>query len=272
MNSPGRRFVFILGLLMLIFSSIQAQEKGADKIVMTNGDEKSGQITEIGEDYVKFIYSGESLTYTFKKKDINKIQFASGRIEMFTDAVHDSTGASANKSLEAHHNKVAVLPFDYIGRGGSRDDKMSTKVQTDCYNILKKSAVQFTIQDPLTTNALLIKHNINSGNISGLLPAEIAEILGVEYVVSGTVTINQTGTTTDSGTYGSAKTSGKKTTGYTVGQSSTSAEFKTTVDMSIYNDQGTNVFSKSHVSFWQTEDSYTVTLQYLIKRTPLYSK
>jgi hypothetical protein len=265
-----KKILIVLCCLSISFvflsNTLVAQGSGSDKMVMMNGDEKTGKVTDIGDDYVRFVHSGETLTYTIKKQEINKIQFASGRIEIITKISPTQPG-----SLADHHNKVAVLPFGYIGNGGSRDDKMSNKVQLDCYNDLKKYANQFTLQDPVTTNTLLIKHNINVGNIEGSTPAELAEILGVEYLLMGNVTINQTASSMGYGSYGSATKKGNKVSRYTAGGFTTSNQYKTSVDMSIYNDQGTNIFSKSHVAFWPSEDSYTVTLLYLLKRTPLYS-
>jgi len=260
--------------LLLTFHFLFAQDKPVDKILMLNGEERQGSVSEIGDDYVKFSYSGESLTYTIKKQDINKIQFASGRIEFFNKGASAAPGQeqSANASLASHHNVVAILPFSYMGQGGDRDVKMGIKVQSDCYSLLKKSASQFTLQDPITTNAMLIKHGLNESNIMGLTPGEVANILGVEYVMYGSITIDQTGTNATSGTYGQGKSRGNKFSGFSVGQTSTSNQYSTSVDMKIYNDQGQNIFDKTHQSFWPTVDAYEATLQYLIKRCPLYSK
>jgi len=42
--------------------------------------------------------------------------------------------------------------------------------------------------------------------------------------------------------------------------------------MNIYTDKDTNIFTKDHSSFWSSNDAYKTTLQYLLKRTPLYKK
>jgi hypothetical protein len=264
--------------MLLLFGfhaeSLYAQDKTYDQIIFVNGNEATGQVTEIGDDYLKFVHKGETLPYTFKKGEINKIQFASGRIEFFTEAKVDSSGTEKNgqPSLQVHHNSLAVLPFSYIGLGGSRDEKMAIKAQSDCYNFYKKSANQLSVQDPVTTNAMLIKHNIDEKNMAGFLPAELAHILGVEYIVMGVITIDHKGSRTTAGNVNSGKTSGNKYVGYVLGSSTTSNEFSTNVDMKIYCDDGNNIFARSHNSFWATENAYQVTLQYLIKKTPLYRK
>ncbi|PZX46922.1 hypothetical protein [Algoriphagus chordae] len=263
-------------LLMFVFSAVMAQEEQFDKVVKTNGEEMLGHVTEMGDDAIKFVHKGETLSYSLKKSEINKIQFASGRVEFFTEAPNASPTASAaapvGNSVQSHHNMVAVLPFDYMGSGGSRDDKMGLKVQSDCYTYLRQKAALFTIQDPLTTNALLVKNNIQVDNLIGLTPGEMANLLGVEYVVYGSVVITQTGVTNSSANSYSSKSKGSRYNSTNFGSSTTSASFNTNVDLKIYNDQGQNVYANTHDSFWPDENAYEITLQYLIKRTPLYSK
>lgn len=268
--------VTALSATLLLINAAAAQEKPSDKILMLNGEERIGSVTEIGEDFIKFSYAGESLTYTIKKQDINKIQYASGRIEFFNkgqNAPADQSAQAQQPSLGSHHNVVAILPFSYMGQGGERDSKMGLKVQSDCYSLLKRSANQMTFQDPITTNALLIKKGINESNIAGLTPSEVANILDVEYVLYGSVTIDQTGSTSSSGTYGQGKARGNnKFSGFSVGTTSTSNNYSTSVDMKIYNDHGDNIFDKTRQSFWPSVDAYEATLQFLIKRSPFYSK
>jgi hypothetical protein len=262
-------FGFLVCFLVAQFGF--AQTPPADKVVMLSGEEKIGKVTEIGDTFIKFVHSGETLTYTLKKSDINKIQFASGRIEFITQAAPSATDAASN-GMQDHHNVVAILPFTYIGSGGSRDEKMSIKAQGDCFNILKKESTQLILQDPITTNALLIKGGVTGANITGFTPNDLAQLLGAEYVIYCTVTINQRGSTTTGTNYFNAKTNGNKTSGFGLGSSSSTANFNTNVDMKIYTDQGQNVFAQSHNSFWPTENAYESTLKYLIKRTPLYHK
>jgi len=266
------KHILIASLFIFIYALTGAQDKTNDRLLMLDGEERIGKVTEINDAEVKFVYSGESLVYTIKKESINKIQFASGRIEVITEVKKAEDGSQVGSALESHHNVVAILPFSFLGQGGDRDSKMGLKVQSDCYTLLKKSASQFAIQDPITTNAVLIKYNINENTVAGLTPVEIANLLGVEYVIYGTIKLDQTGSMTSGGAYGSSKNKGSKTTGIILGSSSTTAEFRTNVDMKIYNDHGDNIYSNSHVSFWQSVDAYMVTLQYLLKRCPLYSK
>ena len=262
--------IFILATFVLINAAAQAQES-FDKLTMLNGEEHVGQVVAIDEHNIEFVHKNESLHYTYAKADINKIQFASGRIEIINKA-QAAAASGANVSLQDHHNKVAVLPFTYMSSDGAHDDQMEKKVQSDCYTLMTKYASEFNLQDPITTNATLIKHNVNSSNIDGFTPAELCNILGVEYVVMGTVTVRYTSTTNYSGSSKTSEQKNDKKRSYTSTSSSSTDNFQTQVDMKMYSDQGQNIYANAHTSFWMTEDAYTLTLQWLLKRSPLYRK
>ena len=263
---------FMMAIMAVAVQGAVAQEN-QDKVTMLNGEEHIGKVTGMDATSIQFVHQNESLSYTYQKADINKIQFASGRIEVINKVQKGGSGGGAQANLQDHHNKVAVLPFTYMSSGGDHDDAMEKKVQSDCYNVLTKFADQFQIQDPTTTNAMLIKHGVNTGNIDGFTPAELCDVLGVEYVVMGTVSVMYTGTVNSSGSSTTSQRKNEnKTIKFTSSSSSSTDNFKTQVDMKIYSDQGQNIFAKSHNSFWQTEDAYSITLQWLIKRSPLYMK
>ena len=257
-------------LLLIVVGESHAQES-FDKVLMNSGEQKTGKVMAIDEESIKFVHRNETLTYTIAKKDINKIEFASGRIEVITPVNMVSEDQAGQ--LQAHHNVIAILPFAFASNvGGNLPDKMNTKVQSDCARLLRKSTRQFTVQDPINTNAILGKHKINSDNVTSYTPEEIAHILNVEYVIYGSVTVTQTGATTTGGDYFNAKDKGRKVSGYNLSTTSSTSQFSTDVEMNVYNETGENIFSRSHESFWQTNDAYEITLQWLLKRSPFYSK
>lgn len=254
---------------------VLAQSDSFDVVTLLNGKEMKGKVTGITDDDITFVYQGETLSYTVKKEEINKIQFASGRIEEINPELETSANAAAAVDVPViQPDLVAVLPFAYIGEGGSKDEKLSKKVQADCYNLLLKLAPQYAIQDPMKTNALLARNGINESNVEGLLPDELCQILGAGYVVIGSILVDYKGTTN----YGSSNTESKKSADnkkmstYTSSSSSATEQFETQVDLKVYTSGGQNISSQSRRSFWQTEDAYQITLQYLLKRTPFYSK
>lgn len=268
-------------VFFLLFSTglVQAQN---DIILKTDGSEMIGKISEIENDDVKFTYQNETVQYTVPKKDIAKVTFSSGRIEFFNNPSPKNTVGK----LEDHHNKVAILPFSYVKDQGDGGAAMSKKIQQETYSIFNKKKGNLQYQDPNTTNALLIKAGITGENEEGYTMGEICDILGVEYVVQGIVSIQKTGQTSYSST--SSKSKGKEqekssshgligeilstasSSSNTYG--STTEEFSTSITMNIYNDKGENIYSKDHSSFWNTEDAYKITLNFLAKRTPIYTK
>ena len=72
----------LLLLAMLLMCILVFAQNSEDIILKTNGDEMKGKVTELGDSTIKFIYTGETLTYTVKKHDIFRITFASGRVEL----------------------------------------------------------------------------------------------------------------------------------------------------------------------------------------------
>lgn len=276
----------LLYFVCLMYACISyAQQPKTDRVLKINGDELTGKVTEINDSDIKFIYQGESLSYTIKKEDILKITFASGRIEFFNkqplssekkDPSADATPAGAGAADDSdHHNKVAVLPFGYVKNSQGMGDEMSFKAQSDTYDLLRKHSAGLTMVDPRTTNAILAKAGINRTNLMNYTMDEICHILGVEYVVDGTITQNQgaaiTSTSNNYRTTNGTKNSNSRLSGYS--STSSTLNFQTSVSLAIYNDHNDNIYSENRRAlFAQNEGAYDSPLQYLLKRCPLYRK
>jgi len=260
--------------VFLIFFSItlsSAQEEKLDHILMTNGENKVGQVVGISDDAIEFIHQGETLKYTLKKSEISKIEFSSGRIEVF----NEMPISSKETNLADHHNKIAVLPFTYIRDGEQKkNDAMERKVQQEFVSVMSDHVGVLKIQATSETNALLAKAGINDENFIQFTMPEIANMLGVEYIIQSTLTINQQGSTTYNSSSATVNRNDdkKKITGYSSSSSSTQLQFQTNIDMTLYNDKGELVWTQSKESFWPTEDAYQQTLKFLLKRSPVYSK
>ena len=259
---------------------LSAQTKNSEKIdtiYMKSSEIKVGSITGVDDASISFIHKGETLTYTLKKPDIVKIVFSSGRVEMINDPAATMKTIVANSNVD-HHNKAAVLPFAYINSQQELNTEMGYKVQQECYTVLSNKAAALDIQDPVTTNALLGKAGITSENIRNYTLPELCNVLGTEYILRGTVTSNVTAVSSS----GSASYSGKdgssadkngttnKSSGSIYSSNTTQQNFKTSVLMEIYTDNGKKVFGQDHTSFWNTVDAYKITLQFLLKKTPIY--
>ena len=281
----------LLTVLLGIFTILLHAQTDAktDVILKLNGEELAGKVMEITDDEVKFTYKGESLVYKIKKSDILKITYGSGRIEMYTKPPLPSEAGSAapaksmsGPGLADHHNKVAILPYSFLKDGENASDDFSFKVQSETFAFLSKHAGVMSIVDPRTSNAMLIKAGVNKETIKGYTMEDLCNILGVEYVIDGIVAVNkgnQTNITSGNAntTYSSSNNnknnqykSKEKSSGSAI--TTSTQNYETSLTLSIYNDKGNSVYSQERRSFWNTQDAYKSTLEYLLKRCPLYSK
>jgi len=281
------KFYFkLLICLMFSFPALAQQGAKSDVILQLNGDELTGKVTEISDDAVKFTYAGESLVYSVKKADILKITYGSGRIEVYNKPALASSGSgngrsqsnSANPTNETadHHNKIAILPFAFVKDGQKAADELSNVVQSACFTFLSKHAGVLTVMDTRNTNAKLIKAGVTRENIQGYTMDDICNILGVEFLVDGTVMLNKVSESSlASSTYSDKtkyKTNERKDNGYTSANATNYANYETTISVDIYSDKGNNMFSQSRKSFFKTQDAYQNAMEYVLKRSPLYSK
>jgi len=279
----------ITTLLVFLFIGISAIAQNFDIILKTNGEEMEGNVKALSDDSISFIYKNETIEYTVKPSDVVKITFASGRVQFFNK--FDEPGNSKNASLEDHHNKVAVLPFAYIKDQQEGDRVMSNKIQTETFALLNNHRGGLTYQSTNDTNALLIKAGVTNNNIQGYTMGEICNILGVEFIVQGVVSVEKTTQQNYNSYYETSKNKGNNkayidSKGHLVGNpmndgksqsygssSSTNVQnYATSMTINVYNDKGNSIYSQDHTSFWNTQDAYKITLKYIAKRMPLYKK
>lgn len=273
--------IFLLSAQFLINPLPTFSQTKSDILVMQNGEKKTGKVVSVGDRSIKFVHSGETLEYEFKKDDINKIEFASGRVELISEssnkamATEKPATAQPVSTPEQRKNKIAVLPFEIVSNeAGLTTESMSKQVQAACINALRERGPIQTIQDPMVTNSILAKHDISAQNLAINTPQEWAELLGVEYVIMGTYSIENKGTTSSGSGYvtSDSKTKDeekKKTTTYGSGTTSTSTNYDTHVSLKIYNDAGNPVFSETRSPAFGSIDSYNPALKHLMKRVPL---
>jgi len=256
---------------VLLSTSLLAQEPAQDRITMNTGVIKKGQITRIDTDYVYFHHLGESIEYALPQKDINKIVFSSGRIEFFNPETKE---ADWHSRMRAHHNHVAVLPFEIKNKNfEGYDPQMSVQVQYDCTELFEQMTYNFTLKDPDLINATLREHGVTPKNVMEFLPSDLAHMLDVEYVIYGSVWITEFQGTEDTENYFLSDT---ETTENPQAARSTKSlspkRFETIVDMNIYNEFGETAYTRVQESFWAMSDAYRLNLEYLIKHSPFYLK
>jgi len=282
MNKP---LLFLLALLFSISAFAQSpNNEKVDVILKMNGDEMKGKITKINDNELTFIYTGETLEYTVKKSDILKITHASGRVETINQPPLPSdlrkNDQIVMKGTPAdHHNRIAVLPFHYLIENQPGATEIGLNAQQDTYAFLSQHSAGYTLIDPRTTNALLAKAGVTKDNITGFTMNELCNILGVEYIIDGTVKQNkasQTSYTSDNSNTNVKRNANDKVTKVnTYGSTFSNAEqrYDVSVSLNIYNDNNASIYNQSHRAFFSnTDGGYNSPLQYLLKRCPLYRK
>jgi len=279
-----------IGLIMALFflaSSLVFAQAKPDVLTLNSGERKEGKVTGVTETTIKFRYPGEDFNYEIAKKDLSQIEFSSGRVEKFSigQSMTGTAPTSNPGSSPDRHNKVAVLPFDFISNDpGMQSASMKTLTQNSTANFVKGEYGTLTLQDPMTTNALLAKNNVTGDNLAAFTPVELAQLLGVEYIIYGTVNITNKGTSTygsagttynqkETSTYDQNKSTDKTKGGaFSSSSSTTTINYDTSVDLRMFNDRGDNLYSQSRHVFGTEADAYKSGVEYMLKRTPFGSK
>lgn len=270
------KFTVYLFMLLICITTVFAQQK-EDVIYLMDGGQKKGKVITIGDEIIKFSYTGEELQYELKKSLIDKIVFANGREESFRSAGNASSTLNAT-ALQSNAiqggNRLAVIPFEIASNDqGLTTDVMRREVQQACVDALRSRSLSIQVQDARTTNATLAKNNINLTDIANHTPEDLAKLLGVDYVILGVYDIENKGTFS----YGSGvasyddKKKDNKTKGTVVqsNNSYTSTNYDTKVLMTIYDATGRQLFSDTRKPFLGGVDSYKGALKTLAKRVPL---
>lgn len=277
------RITLLLLLSVASLTSFSQTEKKHDVVVKLNGDQLNGDVLEVSDSSIRFTYTGEKLVYTIKKAEIQKIMFASGRVETINapsaaPAANAQTATADPKNDEGRHNKVAILPFSFIQDGQPAAQEVSDEIQNELFAMLGKHSGVYTVLSPRATNVKLNKAGITKANILNYTMAEICQVVGAEYVIDGMITQNRTTQTSYGNTTYNDKTKqkdnsdDKKTSGSASSSSTSVQNYQTTMDMKIYNDKSDIIYNQNRKAFWNTGDAYKNTMEYLVKRCPLYSK
>ncbi|WP_316771192.1 hypothetical protein [Pedobacter frigiditerrae] len=276
-------------LLLLVFVSLNVfAQTGVkpkiDVVTKANGEEMKGKVTKVTDNDISFIYAGETAEYVIKKSDISKITYSSGRVETLGQAAlpaqeRQKESVTMAASPADHHNKIAVLPFTFLMENQPGADAVGYKAQEDTYGFLSQHSAGYTLLDPRTTNALLSKAGVTRDKMMNFTMKEICDILGVEYVIDGSVTQNKgyqtsttsVGTNTKVKRDGDDKLKGMSSSGSSY--SSAAQRYDVAVSLHIYMDNNASIYNQSHKAFLSSTDGgYTSPLEYLLKRCPLYRK
>jgi TolB-like protein len=276
--------LFLLGLISLNVIAQSGNPSKQDVIQKTNGEEMKGKLIKVTDSDVTFVYAGETAQYVIKKSEIAKIVHASGRVENISQQSlpaqnRQQDQVSMTASPVDHHNKIAILPFTFLMDNQPGADEIGYKAQEDTYGMLSQHAAGYTILDPRTTNALLNKAGVTKDKMINFTMKEICDILGVEYVIDGSVTQNkgyQTSSTSDVSNTKVKRNDNDKVKGvssYGSTNSNSVQRYDVSVSLHIYMDNNVSIYNQSHKAFFtNTDGSYSSPLEYLLKRSPLYRK
>ena len=279
-----KHLLFFIGVMFVINAYSQTKTSaGQDIVLKSNGEEMKGKVTQVSDDEIHFIYSGETAEYIVKKADVLKITHSSGRVETFNQSAQPAeTRKNDQVAMTAtpadHHNKIAILPFAFLMDRQAGAQEVGIKAQEDTYAFLSKHTAGYTILDVRSTNAALIKAGITRDKLMGFTMKEICDILGVEYIIDGTITQNKGYATSSS--YGNTNTDIKRKSDDKVkvnssdySNSNSVQRYDVSVSLNIYMDNNASIYNQTHKAFLtNTDGSYSSPLEYLLKRCPLYRK
>lgn len=268
----------VLLMLLSCFSILKAQtgkpsSAKEDVVLMLSGEEKHGKITEIQPNTIKFIHTGETLVYELKKADINKITFASGRVEVVNTPAGNGVKEPAETGRPIEAGLVAILPFKYISVNEPLQQliEKGEKLQNDTYVYLSKRNGQYKFQDPNTTNALLYRKGIDGNTIKGYTYDELCRVLGAEFVLQGTLSRSVKGSV-NSYNSSTTKYDNNKKENSNINNTTVENQYENEVTVGIFNNQNGKIFSNRRVALFSNEGSYHDALFYMLKRSPIYNK
>ncbi|MDO1450707.1 hypothetical protein Q0590_30820 [Rhodocytophaga aerolata] len=268
--------LFLLGFPLLPFTSAPKVQK--DKTLLLKRQGKAREITAFGDADVWFMHTVENAKDKFKKSNTHKKEeFAGGCTRLLNELV-----TLPAQLADYREQTVAVMPIFYNGEGtGSRADGTKYKLQKEAYNYLRKEARELKLQDPYETNALLLHNGVEDDNFRNYTSAELAGMLGVEYIITGTITREKSNSSTfsNAGSKEHTKVEAGKNRHFDIKEkrqsgsySTTTIAIKTSVELSVCNIRGENIFHQSKESMFSTVDAYKNSLRYLLQRTPVYRR
>jgi len=275
--------LFSLLIILALCMPVLAQSPTGinDVILKVNGEEIQGRVTKVSEETITFVYPGETAEYTIKKSDVLKITHSSGRVEMISQPLLPSQARKNDRvAITAtpadRHNKIAVLPFTYLLDHQDGAVEVGLQAQQEAFAYLSKHAAGYTVLDPRTTNALLIKAGVTKDKMMGFTMKEIGDVLGVEYIVEGSIAQTKSAQTSYNNQYANTtirRNNDDRVKGVNTSSSgfgTASQQYDVTVSLEIYMDNNASIYNQSHRAlFANTSGAYSAPLNYLLKRSPL---
>lgn len=278
-----KKILFFLLLLSFTAGLSQNTVKKLDKIIKRNYDIIECTISKMSDKEVEYSMPGESLKIVLDVSQIAKIDFASGRSQVFdinpqSNTADNSGTHSLPENGSIKTNMIAVLPAPFINTDNLQSsDAMSKIIQNDIFKKLTDKSTNIaplTILDLRTTDALLHKAGINSETIDETPIEDLHKILGVDNIIAIKVsyTTSQSASHT---TYGNInnnqKSSDKDKTTTTTTYDNNQTNYHYTVYFDMFKN-GQKIYSQTRHPILSTKDSWMDSVSYLLKRSPIYVK
>jgi hypothetical protein len=278
--------LILLSFCLLGYS--QTKKPLIDKIFLRDYNVLEVEITKISEHQIEYTFPAEKLINVLETSRVAKIQFSNGRVQSFLEVKPEKeipavvTEAEATKDLvkvEMKQNMVAILPIPFLNTETlASSGEMAKLAQNDMYNnLVQNSSSIFPLQpqDLRITNNLLKKAGIDYTNIDEILIEDLHKILGVDHVVAAKVsyvlTIDQSTTSLASTDIKKKNDSKTHIDEFNTSTSTTEKKFDFTVYFDIYKNNS-KIYSQKRVPFFTFKDSWIDSMQYLLKRSPIYVK
>ncbi|AFD09191.1 hypothetical protein [Solitalea canadensis] len=258
-----KRMIFIVCTL-IAYSSYGQSYSVSDTLKFNSGKINVGNISDITRDNVYFSPKGENTSYVYHKEEIAQVIFGNGRIEYYSKP-RETSSASTKEIIK---NSVAILPFIFNSEGFANDN-IPFDAQDAFHRKISEKSGTYVYQDVYETNILLKRSGIDV-SVRNYTPSELCKILGVEWIVLGSVTRAKVSNTIKEDYSRKTDTSSlekEKTEKYT---QTNEDNFNSTVTIKVYNAKGEKSFDQNWLSFYPTYNAYLSGIDYLAKRTPLY--
>ncbi len=100
---------------LILLTSISMVCSAQDKVTFHNGSVADGKVTEVTDQFIKFIYQGEETVNTYGSIGVSEITFASGRKQYITDKIIINNGNDWEK-VRVAYDKNEVMGMKSMGR------------------------------------------------------------------------------------------------------------------------------------------------------------
>lgn len=169
---------------------------------------------------------------------------------------------------------IAILPFAFTN-DGRVDEQKGKEAQQFLIQYIQKKQKHFKVtpMNARDINVALHKAGITLQTMDNFTTKEIADVLGTDYILMGTIDRTLEGATSTNTGFGSAnQTSPTKANVYGGSVSSTTRKYAATVYISIFKGNGTSIYDKSkgNVFIDDTPDSWKNSIIWQVRHFPFY--